>query len=58
MIYLTLNVTEQKNYRFNKKFLKDTLLQHFKDMTVCYDNVRRCSTKEKTKLKEKEKITE
>ena len=38
-MYQTLNVTEQKNHRFNKMFMKDASLQHFKDMTVCYNDV-------------------
>ncbi len=47
MIYRTLDVTEQKNHRSGKKFMKDASLQHARDMTVCYNDVGRDVRQEK-----------
>ncbi len=40
-MYQTLDVTEQKNHRSDKMFMKDASLQHSRDMTVCYNDVNR-----------------
>lgn len=56
-IYEILNVTEQKNHRSDKIFMKDALLQHFKDMTVCYNDVSR-DVRQKKKQDLKRRITE
>jgi len=40
-IYWTLSVTEQKNHRSDKMFIKDASLQHSRDMTVCNNDVNR-----------------
>ncbi len=40
-IYRTLSVTEQKNHRSGKIFMKDASLQHPRDMTVCNNDVNR-----------------
>ena len=47
MIYSTLSVIGQNDYRSGQEFIEDALLQHSKDMAVSYDDVGRDVRQEK-----------
>lgn len=56
-IYRTLDVTEQKNHRSDKMFMKDASLQHSRDMTVCYNDVNR-NVRQKKRQDWERRVTE